>query len=131
MVYGLYYSPDKHPPLKLLLSLDQGNTSKEDSESLLNQSVYSVEGTYLTRESLTIFHTAYGGYPGNNLVEIHTVNIQGQHISRFYKNYKKLLTLDTLFVVDILLHFHTIWIIFLDFCSSSELVYSHYKYLHF
>ena len=58
-----------------------------------------MEGTYLLIESLTIFHTVDGGYLGENLVEIYTVNIQVQNISRFYKKYKKLLALDTLFVV--------------------------------
>ena len=69
-----------------------------------------MEGTHLLRESLTIFHTVYGGYLGKHLLKIHTVNIQVQNISRLYKKYKKLLTLGTLFVVEILFHFHTIWI---------------------
>ena len=108
LVDGLEYSSDKQPPLKLLLSLDQGNISKEDSESLLNQSVYSVEGTNLMREILTIFLTVDGEYTGDNLVEIHTVNIQVQHISRFYKKYNKILILDTICFVNILLYLHTL-----------------------
>ena len=44
-----------------------------------------MEGTNLLIESLTIFNTVDGGYLAENLVEIHTINIQVQHISIFYK----------------------------------------------
>ena len=53
-----------------------------------------MEGTNLLSEILITFHTVYGGYLDENLVEIHTVYIWVHNISRFYKQYKNILTLD-------------------------------------
>ena len=83
------------------------------------------------RESLIILHTVYVGYLGDNLVGIFTVYLWVHHISRFYKQYNNILTLDPIFVLEIMLHFHTLCIILLNLCNSSELVYNHYKYLDF
>ena len=73
-----------------------------------------MEGTNLLRESLIAFHTVYGGYLGDSLVGIYTLYLWVHHISRFYKQYNNILTLDPIFVLDILLHFHTLWIMLLN-----------------
>ena len=79
--------------------------------------------TYI--QSYNISYYGCWVYLGENLVEIRTVNTWVYHISRFYKQYKNILTLDPAFFVGILLHFHTFCIIFLNFCNSSDLDYSH------
>ena len=73
-----------------------------------------MEGTNLLRESLIIFHTVYVGYLDDILVGVFTVYLWVHHISIFYKQCKNILTLDPIFVLEILLHFHTLWIILLN-----------------